>query len=317
MNRLYILLTVMVVMLGALLVAADKVPAQGLPGTTTPTEQSATCQNPQQVLEPVTATGDSTTTDSTTTTFTTTTNDFRVNYASSNAAPGSTATIRIQDEAFQNVAGASRTIDANTDTSVFFNLPPGTYRVAVDIEPESAESVTTYTVSVDECVGGTTTPTDATGGAADATGTGGDANATGGAAENSVNVVEPGTPGTTSTTGTEDNTVIVGNTDTNSTTPTTDTAGTTVTADANATAGAPTETIIPGGSTVVSSGASTVAPTTAGVSTSAKEGVLPGTFPVGKELPNTGGLSFLGPVVALLTLLIIGATKVLFSVVRR
>ena len=150
MNRLYTLLTVVVVMVGALF-AGHQALAQSLTGT---------CQNPQRVLEPVTATGDTTNSDSTTTTtFTTTTNVFRLNFASINTAPGSTtkAKIRILDEAFQDVAGASRTIDADADTSVFFNLPPGTYRVAVDIDPEADEPVTTYTVSVDECGG--TTPT--------------------------------------------------------------------------------------------------------------------------------------------------------------
>src|SRR5918995_277143 len=107
MNRLYILLTVMVVMVVASLFAAHQVPAQGLTG----------CQNPQRVLQDVTLTGNRTTN-----TFTTTTNGFRVNYEGSSFDPapaGSTAVISIQDEASQPVPGASERVDANADTSVF------------------------------------------------------------------------------------------------------------------------------------------------------------------------------------------------------
>src|ERR671913_292246 len=156
MNRLYILLTVMVVMVVASLFAAHNSLAQGLTG----------CQNPQRVLEPVTATGNITTD-----TFTTTTSRFRVNYDGRGfdpAPPGSTAEISIQDEASQDVPGASETIDANADTSVFFNLPPGTYRVDVNLDPQDAESKS-YIVSVEDCgetttgTTGTTTGTSATG----------------------------------------------------------------------------------------------------------------------------------------------------------
>jgi hypothetical protein len=125
----------------------------GTTGTT-----GTTCQNPQQVLEPVTATGDITDPLE----FRTTTNAFRVNYDAINSAPDSSTNIRIH----QNVSGQvvdTRTINAREDNSVFFNLPPGTYSLEVDIDPESAESETTYRVSVDECRGTTTGTTGNTG----------------------------------------------------------------------------------------------------------------------------------------------------------
>jgi hypothetical protein len=146
-------LTALVVGTVTLAVVAWAAEGGGAPALAATTDESALCQNPQQVLVPATFSGDNTTN-----TFTTTTNVFRVNYASSPALPaGSTATIRILDEAFQSVASAE--IDADADTSVSFNLDPGTYRVEVNIEPESAEDVVTYTVSVDECGGTTTAPT--------------------------------------------------------------------------------------------------------------------------------------------------------------
>jgi hypothetical protein len=149
MNRLYTLLTVMVAMLGAaLFITAHESSAQGLTG----------CQNAQGVLEHGPVTGNSTTD-----TFRTTTSGFRVNYEGSSfdpAPPGSTAVISILNEASQPVPGApERRVDANTDTSVFFDLPPGTYRVDINLDNQTAEGKS-YRVSVDQCRETTPTPTD-------------------------------------------------------------------------------------------------------------------------------------------------------------
>jgi hypothetical protein len=151
--RLIVLATLAVLVVGTVALAGVAWAAEGGAPPLAATDESALCQNPQRVLEPVTATGNSTTN-----TFTTTTIGFRVNYDGRGFDPapaGSTAEISIQDEASQDVAGASETIDANADTSVFFNLPPGTYRVDVNLDPQDAENKT-YIVSVDQC--GETTP---------------------------------------------------------------------------------------------------------------------------------------------------------------
>src|SRR5215207_8862546 len=145
MNRLYILLTVMVVMVVASLFAAHHGLAQGLTG----------CQNPQQVLQ-ATETGDSTNE------FRTTTNVFRVNYDGTgfDPFPNSTAQIRIQTTSGQDVD--IQTINADESVSFIVNASPGTYEVAVDIDPQSAEGKN-YIVSVDQCRGTTTGTTDTTG----------------------------------------------------------------------------------------------------------------------------------------------------------
>jgi hypothetical protein len=146
MNRLYTLLTVMVAMLGATLYStAHESQAQGI----------TSCQDAQEVLAPETLRGDATTES-----FRTTTSGFRVNYDGSSfepAPPDSTAEISIQGE-----AGFSKTVDANANTSVFFDLPPGTYRVEVNLNPGNEVDPNTfvYVVSVDQCRETTPTPTD-------------------------------------------------------------------------------------------------------------------------------------------------------------
>jgi hypothetical protein len=125
----------------------------GAPALATPTGESAFCQNPQQVLEPVTETGDSSII------FTTTTNVFRVNYDGTgfDPVPNSTAQIRIQTTSGQVVD--TQTINADESLSFSVNALPGTYELIVDIDPEEAESGTTYLVSVDQCSESTTAPT--------------------------------------------------------------------------------------------------------------------------------------------------------------
>jgi hypothetical protein len=153
MNRLYMLLTVMVVMVvAALFTAHQEVRAQdrtGTTGTTATTDESALCQNPQQVLQ-TTETGDSENT------FTTTTNVFRVNYDGTgfDPFPDSTAQIRIRTTSGQVVD--TQTINADESISFSVNASPGTYEVVVDIDPPAGKS---YIVSVDQCRETTPTPT--------------------------------------------------------------------------------------------------------------------------------------------------------------
>jgi hypothetical protein len=45
----------------------------------------------------------------------------------------------------------SQTFNADESISFVVNARPGTYELLVDIEPNSAESGTTYVVSVDHC----------------------------------------------------------------------------------------------------------------------------------------------------------------------
>ena len=133
----------------------------------------------------------------------------------------------------------------------------------------------------------------------------------------------PTTTGTTATTDTTTGTTTgatTGTTDitgattgtTGTTTGITRTTGTTTGTTTGDTTGATT-----GASTGATTGASTTGSATTSDSTSNRNNVIRDTIPVGQQLPNTGGFSFLVPAVAVLALFISGSTTGLMFVLRR
>jgi hypothetical protein len=150
--RLIVLAPLAVLVVGTVALAGVAWAAEGgAPPLAATTDESALCQNPQQVLTVGPRIGDSGTT------FTTTGNFFRVNYEVDfidEQIVDKSAVIRVIDSSGQ-VLAEFRTLPQDTQNSFFVNMGPGTYTLEVDIDPDNNAI---SRVTVDDCVGTTTAP---------------------------------------------------------------------------------------------------------------------------------------------------------------